>query len=325
MDTRVERGQFYKTMSGKMHFVTGKGGVGKSTYAASLATQLAQNNPAQDVLLIDIQGSGYALETCSIARTQHQPFRSSKTPNLWGCRILPLETFKEYFTVLLALGNTDTPVAQITSGLRGKVVEMVLGNSAISAFVHACPGLEPAVLLGKLEYECKKGQSPNKKLWSHVIVDAPATGHALMLFRSTFALMNVFSAGTIFKQAREIKEFVLDPKRFEINLVSIPEELPVAESGELKKELASLGLVVCKAILNRSPLDEQITEDNASSPSPALQKELAHEQLLLKERRQFRKQFLEMHSDTKIIEIPEFISATQDEVNQKWQQQTRLT
>ncbi len=303
-----------------MYFVTGKGGVGKSTYAASLAAQLSHKNPAQDVLLIDVQGSGYSLELSSIARVQHQPFRSTKIPNLWGSRILPFETFKEYFSVLLAMGNTDTPVAQITSGIRDKVVELVVGNSAISAFIHACPGLEPAVLLGKLEYESKNGKSPNKKAWSHIVVDAPATGHTLMMFRSTFALMNVFAAGTIFKQARQIKEFVLDPKRFEISLISIPEELPVAESADLKKGLAALGLIVQKAVLNRSPLSTVDDEAPANTANETLRRELAHEQALLKERQQHRNQFLKIHSECSLLEIPEFISAKQDEVYQKWQQ-----
>src|SRR5690606_10614122 len=119
----------------------------------------------------------------------------------------------------------------------------------VEAFVHACPGLEPAVLLGKLEYESKNGRNPDtKEPWSFVVVDAPATGHSLMLFRSTFALMNVFAAGVVFKQARAIRDFVTDTQRFVVHLVTLPEELPVKEAHDLKTGLAQLGIRVQRAI-----------------------------------------------------------------------------
>lgn len=308
----------------KMHFVTGKGGVGKSTYAASLARQLAEQNPGDEILLIDIQGSGFSLEASNIPRIQQLPFRSETIYNLWGCRILPFETFKEYFSVLLAMGNTDTRVAQFTSIFRDKLVDVVVGNRAIEAFIHACPGLEPAVLLGKLEYESKKGKSPHKKPWAHIVVDAPATGHCLMLFRSTFALIDIFSAGVVFKQAREIREFVCDPYRFSIHLVSIPEELPVRESGDLKRELLAMNLKVQKAILNRSPIDLPDIQETLDTENTVLLRELQYERELIKERHQIRNTFLEMHADCKIIEIPEFLSANQDEVLEQWKTKTHL-
>jgi len=308
-----------------MHFITGKGGVGKSTYAASLAAQLAQKDPAHRVLLVDVQGSGYALESACIERVQQTPLRSARTGNLWGCRILPFDTFKEYFSVLLAMGNTDTAIAQITSAFRDRVVDLVVGNSAISAFIQACPGLEPAVLLGKLEYESKAGRAPGtREAWTHIVVDAPATGHALMLFRSTFALLNVFSAGVVFKQAGEIRSFVTDPDRFVVNLVSVPEELPVAESVELKAGLADLGVRVQRAVLNRSPRDESDDLHTHEAKNQALQRELQHERDLLADRKRFREEFLRMHAECKIFEVSEFISANQNEVSQKWLTQTHL-
>lgn len=302
----------------KMHFVTGKGGVGKSTYAAALAQRLAKENPNEDILLIDVQGSGYSLEISGINRIQQNPFRSESHPNLWGARILPFETFKEYFSVLLAMGNTDTAVAQITSVFRDKVVDLVVGNRAIEAFIQACPGLEPAVLLGKLEYEAQKGRSPQKKLWSHIVVDAPATGHTLMLFRSTFALMEVFGAGVVFKQARVIKDFVQDVQRFMIHLISIPEELPVSESIDLKKSLGELGLKVTRAVLNRSPINLADVAETFDADTAPLNEELRHEKALIKERHEWRQVFVSAHQDCQVIEVPEFITTNSKEVLQAW-------
>lgn len=308
-----------------MHFVTGKGGVGKSTYAASLAKQLAEKSPSETVLLIDIQGSGYSLELVGIEKPNQTPSKSQETHNLWGCRILPFETFKEYFSVLLALGNTDTPIAQITSGIRDRMVNLVVGNPAIEAFIHACPGLEPAVLLGKLEYEAEKGKSPDKKSWTHIVVDAPATGHSLMLFRSTFALLEVFGTGVVFKQARQIKDFAKNRAQFKVHLISIPEELPVKETYELKNHLLEYGVEVSKAILNRSPLTQQPDTELPKTGSEELDKELEIENFILKERAYWRSVFLEQHQGSELLEIPEFIFESQAEVIKSWRNTTHLT
>jgi anion-transporting ArsA/GET3 family ATPase len=238
----------------QLHFVSGKGGVGKSTIAAALALGLSERDQGP-VLLIDIQGSGRGLKLLGLNRSpSFENLGLPKTRSVWGARIFPRDTFKQYFGLLLALGNNQSAFGQATTGIRNKLADLVIENKVISAFVDACPGLEPSVLLGKVHWECTDGRTPEtERPWKHVVVDAPATGHGVMLFRSTFALIEVFGTGVIFKQASKVRDFMQDPRFFNLHLVATAEELPIQELRDMKVALESLSLHTRSIVVNRCP------------------------------------------------------------------------
>ncbi|MEO5668057.1 MAG: ArsA-related P-loop ATPase [Bdellovibrionota bacterium] len=235
-----------------VHIITGKGGVGKSTFAASLVRALAEKGEGP-ILLIEVQGSGRSLELLGLEdhfRYEAQSVRDLN--NVWASRILPKPAFRQYFSLLLSLGQQDSAFAQITSGLRDRLVDTVLSNKVVSAFVDVCPGLEPAALLGKIHWEATEGEAPETgRPWRHVVMDAPSTGHALMLFRSTQALVEVFGSGIVFKQASEIMSLMRDPSRTRLYVLSTPEELPLKEAADLSRGLEALGLPKSRFVLNR--------------------------------------------------------------------------
>ncbi len=145
----------------QLHIVTGKGGVGKSTVAASLTRALAEKGEGP-VLLIEVQGSGRSLGLLGLE--DHFRYEVQAVPdlnNVWACRILPKPAFRQYFSLLLALGQHDSAFAQLTSSLRERLVDTVLENKIVSAFVDVCPGLEPAALLGKVHWESTEGLARN--------------------------------------------------------------------------------------------------------------------------------------------------------------------
>lgn len=234
----------------ELHFVTGKGGVGKSTVAAALAQRLVSEGRGP-VLLIDVQGSGWALRLLGL---EGAPFENTPLPGLtgaFGSRILPKDSFKQYFGTLLALGKENSAFGMATGAMRARLVDLVVENKIVSAFIDVCPGLEPAVLLGKMHWEATQGRSPSGERWAYVVIDAPATGHGVMLFKSTAALVEVFGVGVIFRQATEIMEFVRDPRRTHLWLVTLPEELPVAEAAQMARELLALKVPIFRTVLNR--------------------------------------------------------------------------
>jgi anion-transporting ArsA/GET3 family ATPase len=250
----------------QLHIVTGKGGVGKSTLAASLARSLAERGEGP-ILLIEVQGSGRSLKMLGLE--DHFRYEAQAVPelnNVWASRILPKPAFRQYFSLLLALGQHDSTFAQVTSGLRDRFVDTVLDNTAVSAFVDVCPGIEPAALLGKVHWETTEGLAPEiDRPWRHVVMDAPSTGHCLMLFRSTQALVEVFGVGIVFKQASSIMSLMRDPTHTRLYVLSTPEELPLKEASDLSDELKALGLPEARFVLNRArprvtPLKPEPTE-----------------------------------------------------------------
>ncbi len=261
-----------------IHFITGKGGVGKSTIAASLTKKLCETSDGP-VLLLEIQGSGRALKFLGQENLSYECQPLPLAPGGWGSRVLPFEAFKEYFSLRLALGDFSSSLALATAGLRDRLVDLVVDNKIVSAFVNACPGLEPAVLLGKIHWEAVHGKSPESKLaWKHVVVDAPSTGHGLMLFRSTAALADVFQVGPIFRQVGEIMEDMRRSELTKIHIVTLPEELPLKEAEDLHTALSKLKIETKTFIINRCPpLDQSYSTPLPPSISPEWKTEIEHQ------------------------------------------------
>ena len=248
-----------------VHLITGKGGTGKSSFAAALTKSLSDSGQGP-VLLLELQSSGRALQILGQPQAQFQNQSLPLTKAAWGARLMPKETFKQYFSVLLSLGDTQSSFAQVTSVLRERFVDALFDNKVVSAFIDVCPGLEPAVLLGKIHWEATSGGTPERKTpWKHVVVDAPSTGHSLMLFKSTRALTSVFGQGTIFKQATEIMSFITNPQKTKIHLISSIEELPLTETKDLMAALQKLQVQVHRVWLNRYP--DQLQHLGESRPS----------------------------------------------------------
>lgn len=253
----------------QLHLIMGKGGVGRSTYAAALARHLGKTNTGP-VLLMEVQGTGRSLQLCGWqGAPPFDPSPLPDAPGVWGCRILPHETFRQYFSMLLALGKETSTFGQVTSGVRDRLVDLVLANRVVSAFVDVCPGIEPAVLAGKIHWEASTGSPPETKTrWAHVVVDCPATGHGLMMFRSTNALRDVFPVGVVHKQATSIMDFIRDPKQTRVRIVTLPEELPVRESLDLTAGLAKMGIGVEAFVVNRCAPPPAGTSPASAVPAP---------------------------------------------------------
>lgn len=303
----------------QLHFITGKGGVGKSTVAASLARKLSDEKRGP-VLLLEVQGSGRSLQLLGVENfNQFETQAVTDLNHVWAARILPRPSFKQYFSLLLAMGNSDSAFANLTSGLREKLVDSIFNNKVVSAFIDVCPGLEPAALLGKVHWECTEGLTPETNIpWKHVIVDAPSTGHSLMLFRSTQALVQVFGKGLVFKQSQAIMDFVKDPHHSHIKIVTLPEELPIKEAEELDHAFRELKLPPVQFIVNRAkypwvPADKQVEkvdprgEKNSWGYQIQVEKERISEELSLVEEFKTR-----VDPSRVVSEIPELTSFPTD-------------
>jgi anion-transporting ArsA/GET3 family ATPase len=239
-------------MSAKLHFISGKGGTGKSTFAAALAISLARNPSNLPILTIDVQGSGHCGDLLGIQNLQYLPRPSIKINDVWGCKIMPQDSFQEYFTRALFPGSGSSLLGEATSGIRERIVSGVFSNAIVKSFIEVCPGLEPSAMLGKIHFECTEGCVPETQTqWKHVIVDAPSTGHFLALFSSIEALTRVFSAGIVLRQSVEIFKYMKDTRLTEIYLMTLPSELPAQETLELKADLKKRGLGAHQVIVNR--------------------------------------------------------------------------
>ena len=104
-------------------------------------------------------------------------------------------------------------------------------------FLGAIPGLDAYAMLGKAWWHTteREGGRPRYDL---VILDGPASGHATLMLRIPGAILAAMPKGPLARDARAIDELLHDPARAALVIVTLPEELPVRETGELVRHRA---------------------------------------------------------------------------------------
>jgi anion-transporting ArsA/GET3 family ATPase len=211
-------------------FVTGKGGVGKTTVAASLAR--ARSQSGQRVLLAVTDPETYA-ELLPGARFEADP--TPYATRLHTVHIEPEAALKEYGRLLI----------------KPRLARQALfDNRYVQGFLTALPGLPQWAVLGKAWYHTVE-ELDGVPRFDGVIFDAPATGHAVEMLRLPRVITELAPASILRRDAELAWDMLRDPSASAIALVSLPEELPTNETLELAGRIRELGLTVSSVVQNR--------------------------------------------------------------------------
>jgi len=213
--------------------VVGKGGVGTSTVAASMAV-LAANGGA-DVLLVSVDGKaglGPLLGGAPLGPTEQllraDSFTSGKG-RIRGRSITPKQAFGDYLEL---------------KGFGG-ILRRAASAASLDLIAGATPGMEHLLVLGKIK-ELDRLQSAEL-----IIIDAPPAGHATPFLRSASALQTAVASGPVRDQADEVAALLADHARCQCVMVTLPEETPVNEVIELAYDLEDeLSLALAPLIVN---------------------------------------------------------------------------
>jgi anion-transporting ArsA/GET3 family ATPase len=217
--------------------VSGKGGVGRTTVAATLARVAAAKG--KRVLL------AAAAATDRIGRLfgQRDPLGSSITtlaPGIDGVNITPQSSIHEYGLKVL----------------RSELVTRALfDNRAVRGVLGAIPGLDAYALLGKAWWHTTELRDGRPR-YDLVLFDGPASGHAALMLRIPQAILNVMPKGPLAADARAIKELLADAARAALMMVTLPEDLPARETVELAAQArGALGVPLGPVIVNALPTE----------------------------------------------------------------------
>ncbi len=222
----------------KAHFVTGKGGVGKSVVAASLA--LAHSSKNKPILLAELNENSFYKDFFDLPKLSYRP--SHWQPGVDICQWSPEDCLKEYALHLLKIES---------------LYKLFLENPVSKSLIQVAPGLHELALLGKVTSSPRRHGPPMD--YDELVIDSFATGHFLSLFKAPSAMAEAVQFGPMGEQSRGIDRWIRDPDFTEIHIVTLPEELPITEAVELyhqiKKEFKLTPKVYLNKILGLSEVD----------------------------------------------------------------------
>jgi len=198
-----------EVLQSRLLLVTGKGGTGKTTLSATVGRLSAQRG--RRTIVCEIDTFRPALTSVLGREPGYEPTRVA--PNLDICNVTWREALVEW------LGDT-------VPGKR--IVKAILDNRVVQPFLEATPGLRETVILSRVVKLCEQ--------YDQVVVDMPASGHAISLLGVPGVAMNLMRAGPIRDRAQQIKAR-LSRRDTALVIVALPEEMVVNETVELWERL----------------------------------------------------------------------------------------
>lgn len=229
--------------------VTGKGGVGRTTIAASLA--IAGVRAGKRVLLteigdpdgdysplarifdrdnfdVDAEEVGHGVEACVLySRRGHELFLRT---------VLPVRTL-------------------IRAAMRSK---------ALSRFLDSAPSFNEMGVFYHLLTLLREERSDGAPRHELIIIDMPATGHTLALTSLPESLLQIIPVGPVASELRAGQDFLNNPKTGAALIVTLPEPLPVTECLELIDGLRETNMPVGGVLVNKVMQDHFTPEERAA-------------------------------------------------------------
>lgn len=197
----------------RLQIITGKGGVGKTTFAVQKTMKLSREGKEVFYLSLDEKLDDEIIKQTGI---QQKFFETTTSMQTYIARKLGSK--------MIAKWVADAPF--------------------FSALFNILPSLGMMITLGHIIDELEK--NPNYIF----VLDAPATGHTLSLFESTMNYRRIFGRGVLVDDIDKINDFLFDEHLVSFDIVSVPTELALEESIELKESLQKLGFLDINVILN---------------------------------------------------------------------------
>ncbi|MEE6136567.1 ArsA family ATPase [Mycobacterium sp. 050128] len=221
----------------RLHFVTGKGGTGKSTIAAALALTLAAGG--RKVLLVEVEGRQGIAQLFDVPPLPYQEVKIATAERGGQVNALAIDieaAFLEYLDMFYNLG------------IAGRAMRRI---GAIEFATTIAPGLRDVLLTGKIKETVVRRDKNKLPVYDAIVVDAPPTGRIARFLDVTKAVSDLAKGGPVHSQSEGVVK-LLHSDATAIHLVTLLEALPVQETMEAIEELAEMQLPIGSVIVNRN-------------------------------------------------------------------------
>lgn len=226
-------GHFFSSAS--LVIVAGKGGVGKTVAAATIAT--AASRAGLSVLLVEVSGRSAAAPMFGTESQGYEEAVVVHEAEVDGVR---------HGAISLKSVTPDQALVEwlATHGFN-RLVSRMASSGLLEVVATATPGIKDLLVLGRIKALEDEGK------YDLIVVDAPAAGHAIGFLRSPQGVRDAARTGVLHRQAVEVLELIGDPDRCQVTLATIPEETPVNELIETSFAIEDeLGVRLSPVIVN---------------------------------------------------------------------------
>lgn len=220
----------------RLHFVSGKGGVGKTTAAAALALALATGG--RRVLLVEVEGRQGLAQLFDTPPLPYSEEWIASAPRGGEVRALAVDAeaaLLEYLDMFYNLGFAGRTLRRM---------------GAIEFATTLAPGLRDVLFTGKIKECVNRTDQRGRHVYDAVVVDSPPTGRVVKFLDVTRAMADLAKVGPIRNQSEGVVRLVHSGDTV-VHLVTLLEDLPVQETLETVEELDAADLRPGAVLLNR--------------------------------------------------------------------------
>jgi arsenite-transporting ATPase len=190
-------------MKQRLVIFTGKGGVGKTTLALAYTKSLLNQN----------------------LKVKYNSFYQAPEENIVADVNVPL--FK--------ISIEESAEIYIANKLNSKTIAAwIMHTHFFKSLFQMIPGFGHMILLGHILKELENDPE------LIIVLDSPASGHALTMFESSSNFKKIFKTGLIVKDIEKMKSKLEDPDFLKTYIIALPNELAVTEASELIEELENI-------------------------------------------------------------------------------------
>ncbi len=213
----------------RLVFVTGKGGVGKTTVATAIGVLAVRHG--RRTIVVELASQQRVQQAFGNQDGQFKELELA--PGLFTISVDPHHAMQEYLHVKT-----------------GWVGDLLGASRLFQAFAMAAPGMRELLSLGKVWELAQPRRRVDGAPYDLVVVDAPASGHCAGLLRTPKTFAEIARVGPIAHQGRAIAATIADPRFTGLLAVTTPEEMPVNETLWLSDALAGDDLALDAVVVN---------------------------------------------------------------------------